>query len=290
MKVYGIDFTSRPTRHKPITCLECELTGEHLQAGQLTTWEDFEGFEAALRRPGPWIAGIDFPFGQARRFIETIAWPRSWAGYVAHAQSLDREGFRAALDDYRASRPPGDKEHRRATDMAAGSISPQKLYGTPVGLMFFEGAPRLRAAGVTIPELQDGDPERIVVEAYPGLLARTVIGKRPYKQDTKAKQTGEQAKARKDLLEALIGGAAQSIYGLRVNAPGALTRDPGGDHLDALLCAVQAAWAWTRRNEGFGAPDDLDPLEGWIADPGLASGTGTSTDDRRHAPRLLSPE
>ena len=44
MKIYGIDFTSRPTRRKPITCLECELTGEHPQAGELATWEDFEGF------------------------------------------------------------------------------------------------------------------------------------------------------------------------------------------------------------------------------------------------------
>jgi hypothetical protein len=46
---------------------------------------------------------------------------------------LGRGAFRKALDAYRASRPAGDKEHRRETDVAAGSISPQKLYGTPVG-------------------------------------------------------------------------------------------------------------------------------------------------------------
>jgi hypothetical protein len=50
------------------------------------------------------------------------------------------------------------------TDIAAGSVSPQKLYGVPVGLMFFEGAPR------PIPKLHYGDPKRIVVEAYPGVL------------------------------------------------------------------------------------------------------------------------
>ena len=27
MRIYGIDFTSRPTRRKPITCLECRLDG-----------------------------------------------------------------------------------------------------------------------------------------------------------------------------------------------------------------------------------------------------------------------
>jgi len=272
MRIYGIDFTSRPRRVKPITCLECVLTDDRLQAVVLTAWEDFDGFEAALRRPGPWIAGIDFPFGQARRFIETIGWPRTWAGYVDYAKSLGRKGFRAALDAYRAARPPCEKEHRRKTDCAAGSISPQKLYGTPVGLMFFEGAPRLRAAGVTIPGLQQGDPDRIVVEAYPGVLARAVIGRRSYKQDAKAKQTAGQARARKDLLDALIDGAAQTHHGLRVSAPAALTNDPGGDHLDALLCAIQAAWAWTRRNEGFGSPEGIDPLEGWIATPRLAPG------------------
>jgi hypothetical protein len=47
----------------------------------------------------------------------------------------------------------------------AGSISPQKLYGTPVALMFFEGAPRLLRSGVSIPHMHAGDPERMVVEA-----------------------------------------------------------------------------------------------------------------------------
>jgi hypothetical protein len=37
--------------------------------------------------------------------------------------------------------------------------------------------------------------------------------------------------------------------------------------LDALVCAIQAAWAWTRRDHGFGLPEHVDPLEGWIADP-----------------------
>ena len=271
MRVYGIDFTSRPRRAKPITCLECTLTGHRLRAVKLTEWAAFAGFEAALRRPGPWIAGIDFPFGQARRFIETIGWPRSWAGYVQHAQSLGRQGFCATLDAYRTNRPTGDKEHRRATDRAAGSISPQKLYGTPVGLMFFEGAPRLKAADLTIPGLQHGDPDRIVVEAYPGILARTLIGRRGYKQDTRAKQTQEQHQARKALLKIIQQGGVEQSHGLTVAAPDHLADDPGADHLDALLCAIQAAWAWTQRDNHYGQPNHTDPIEGWIADPSIAA-------------------
>ena len=270
MRVYGIDFTSRPRAGKPITCLHCVLEAGTLRAGVLSAWQDFAAFEEALRRPGPWIAGIDFPFGQARRFIENIGWPATWSGYVAHARALGRAGFRAQLDSYRERRPPGDKEHRRATDCLARSLSPQKLYGTPVGLMFFEGAPRLLGAGVEVPGLQEGDPRRVVVEAYPGVLARALIGQRSYKQDTKAKQTGNQAAARRELVDKLNDGAAKPLYGLDVRAPMELADDPCGDQLDALLCAIQAGWAWTKRNNGFGLPDDLDPLEGWIADATVA--------------------
>lgn len=146
--------------------------------------------------------------------------------------------------------------------------------------MFFEGAPRLRASGVTIPGLQQGDPDRICIEAYPGILARTLIGRRSNKQDTKAKQTAEQMKARSHLFVTLTNGAAQSLYGLRVSAPAELIRDPGGDHLDALPCAVQAAWAWGRRTDGFGAPEGFDRLQGWIADPALALCAPASAEDR----------
>ena len=269
MKVMGIDFTSRPTRRKPITCVHCILEGHVLRANYLEEWPDFTAFEEALKKPGPWIAGIDFPFGQSRTFVENIGWPGDWAGYVKHAGSLGRMGFRSTLDAYRARRPFGDKEHRRATDIAASSISPQKLFGVPVGLMFFEGAPRLVNSGVTIPVLQLGDPEQIVVEAYPGILARQLIGRAAYKNDTAGKQTEEQHQFRCAMLRHILNGAIKANYGLSVEAQKNLADDPSGDQLDALLCAIQAAWAWTMREYGYGASFDADSLEGWIADPSL---------------------
>ena len=267
MKVLGIDFTSRPNRRKAITCLNCTFNNRVLHAGALEEWTEFSAFEEALQRPGPWIAGMDFPFGQSRRFIEHIGWPEDWRDYVMYAQSLGRNGFRYALDTYRQNRAKGDKEHRRQTDVAAGSISPQKLYGVPVGLMFFEGAPRLVESGVTIPHLQHGDPERIVIEAYPGVLARQIINRRKYKEDTKSKQTAEQRKARYDILARLRGEFLRNRYGIEIKVPDSLCEDPTGDHLDALLCAIQAAWAWRNRVSRYGAPLSVDPLEGWIADP-----------------------
>jgi hypothetical protein len=133
--------------------------------------------------------------------------------------------------------------------------------------MFFEGAPRLLASNVTIPLLQDGDPKRIVVESYPGVLARQIIGNRSYKQDTRKKQTPEQLIARLDLFEGIANGRLHNRYSLGVKAQKELCEDPGGDHLDALLCAIQAAWAWQMGVIGFRLPKAIDPLEGWIADP-----------------------
>ena len=268
MKIYGIDLTSRPKRSKPITCLCAYLDGNTLYAGELKKWTSFKEFENALQEPGPWIAGIDFPFGQSRTFIENIDWPRSWAGYVEHVSRMSRLEFRQALEKYKANRAPGDKEHKRRSDTKAASISPQKIYGVPVGLMFFEGAPRLLESGVTIPHLQEGDPQRIVVEAYPGVLARSLIERRSYKNDTKSKQTDDQLKARHDILHKITSGALIETHNLNVSAPQSLADDPGADTLDALLCAIQSAWAWSKRDEGYGAPKDLDRLEGWIADPG----------------------
>lgn len=267
MKIYGIDFTSSPSRRKPLTCLECEFDGSHLTARTLLEWTDFTEFEKALRRPGPWIAGIDFPFGQARRFIEAIGWPKSWKGYVDYAERLGKARYESALDSYAAARPDGDKHHFRRDDRRANSQSPQKLHFVPVGKMFFQGSPRLLKSGVTIPGLQEGDPGRLVVEAYPGVLARYLIGNRPYKAETRKSQTSAKHDARLDVFTAIDTGALEVHYGMTVTASPALAEDPTGDHLDALLCAIQAAWAWSKRDHQYGMPDGTDSLEGWIADP-----------------------
>jgi hypothetical protein len=118
MKVLGIDFTCSPNRRKPITCLSCVLSGGVLSASapDLQELHDWDAFESALAAPGPWIAGIDLPFGQSRTFIQNIGWPLTWAGYVQHVSALDRAAFRAALNAYRACRRQGDKEQRFSED------------------------------------------------------------------------------------------------------------------------------------------------------------------------------
>lgn len=74
MKVFGIDLTSKPSRRKPITRAICELKGDVSTFIALETFAPFASFEDFLSTGGPWIAGLDFPFGQAQRFVETIGW------------------------------------------------------------------------------------------------------------------------------------------------------------------------------------------------------------------------
>lgn len=276
--VLGIDFTSAPGIRKPITCARTRFDGEVLKFDELSRWDSFAPFEEVLSTPGPWVAGLDFPFGQSRRLIENIGWPAYWAGYVRKVASMERKEFREALEEYKRDRPSGDKHHKRVCDVLSRSQSPQSLNYTPVGLMFFEGAPRLLEAGVHLPFHHDGDDSRIALEAYPGVAARGLVGDRSYKSDDKKKQTSTQHDARQEIWARLTGQPGLDRYGFRVDVPQELIDDPGADDLDAVICAVQGAWGWTRRDEAFGAPGDVDRLEGWITDPLLEQRSNITTD------------
>jgi hypothetical protein len=106
----------------------------------------------------------------------------------------------------------------------------------------------------------------VALEAYPGLLARELLGARSYKSDERARQTPERLIARKDLITALEQGRTRLALRLKLTHAqrDTLAEDASGDSLDAVLCLVQAAWAVRHGPPRYGLPDDLDPLEGWI--------------------------
>jgi hypothetical protein len=284
MRIYGVDFTSAPSqgkargkaRGKAITVAEGELAGDALRIVRPPLKvRTFPAFEACLAAPGPWIAGLDFPFGQPRRLVRDLEWPPDWAGYVEEVAGMGRERFGERLEMYRASRPAGDKEHLRACDRPARAKSPMKWYGVPVGKMFYEGAPRLLRSEVSVlPCRPLPGADRIAVEAYPALVARWLTGPRQGYKASKGRATSKQEAARREIVRGLASDRLASRYGFRVELPGILATelvgDPTADLLDAVLAAVQAAWAWSRREDGFGIPPDADPAEGWIVDPATA--------------------
>jgi hypothetical protein len=264
LQLLGIDFTSAPTRRKPITVARGRLAASRLALQRVDALSDFAAFEALLREPGPWLGAFDFPFGLPRELVEALGWPREWLALMRHYATLSRADIRQQFAAFCAERPVGGKFAHRACDIPAGSSPSMKWVNPPVAYMLHAGAQRLIGAGVHLPTLHAGDTARTALEAYPGLLARELIGARSYKSDDKAKQTPERLIARKDMLEALEQG--RSRLGIRVAMShaqrDALAADAGGDRLDALLCLVQAAWASRQPNHGL--PDQVDAVEGWI--------------------------
>ena len=94
MNIYGLDFTSAPSNRKPITGITGKLTDHLLRVDdEVIHLTDFEAFEAFLARPGPWIAGLDFPFGQPRQLIQNLGWPEAWTGYVGKIATMSQAEF-----------------------------------------------------------------------------------------------------------------------------------------------------------------------------------------------------
>ncbi len=271
-RILGVDFTSAPHARKPITIASAVVRAGRLRVDAVDAAHDFGEFDALLARPGPWIGGFDFPFGLPRQLLARLGWPHAphggtsaWARLVRHLEAMPRAEMVAAFRAWCDARPAGAKFAHRATDLRAGSSPSMKWVNPPVSFMLQAGAPRLLAAGVTIPGMQPGDPRRIALEAYPGMLARAIVGRASYKSDARAGATVGRESARRAILRAIACGLP---LGLPVELPATVRdtciHDARGDRLDAVLCAAQAAWAWQRRDEGFGLPDGIDPVEGWI--------------------------
>lgn len=271
MDIYGIDFTSAPCKRKPITRAKCVMVDHSLSLIEIQEWASFEPFETFLQKPGEWVCGMDFPFGQPRCLLENLNWPTKWSQYVAHIDSLGKTGFESALTDYRQSRPKGDKQHLRKVDKLADSCSPMMLFGVPVGKMFFQGATRLLKSDVCIQPCRPMNDQRIVFEAYPALVARRWTHGKGYKCDTVRKRTLNQRMARQAILDGLLSDEFEQIYGIRLNVgcerPQSMVDDETGDRLDAALCAIQAGWAYLNTHRNYGIPSNADADEGWIIDP-----------------------
>ena len=268
----GCDFSSSPTPRKPIVVALGHAKAGRVQLQSLLRFDTLVSFADWLKQPQAWVGGFDLPFGLPRELVEHLQWPTDWLACMQHYSALSRADIRATFKAFCDARPVGGKFAHRATDTPAGSSPSMKWVNPPVAYMLHAGVPLLIEAGVTLPRLHVpvASPEslRVALEAYPGLLARELIGNTSYKSDDKAKQTPERLIARKQLLQALEVG--QTRLGLRLKLTHAqhdtLVDDASGDSLDAVLCMVQAAWAQAQHEKGdahYGLPV-CDPLEGWI--------------------------
>lgn len=248
-----------------------------VQLKQLLQFDTLPSFQDFLHQPAPdhmhCVGGFDLPFGLPRAWVEAMQWPITWPEcmdrYCAHSRDELRQLFKQFCD----ARPAGAKFAHRMTDGPAGASPSMKWVNPPVAWMMHAGVPLLRNAAWTLPGLQSGRANCVALEAYPGLLAREILGHRSYKSDDKLKQTPDRFVARKDILHAL--DLAQTRLALRLKLTASqhdtLLADASGDSLDAVLCMVQAAWAVSQHDKAeaagqtghYGLPN-FDPLEGWI--------------------------
>ncbi len=279
----GCDFTSRPTRQKPITVAVASVDlpefsttqkSETLVLKTILRFENLIDFERAISvgstcLSATWIGGFDLPFGLPRELVQTLGWPLQWESCVQHFCKLERSLIRELFKNFCAPRPVGSKFAHRATDYIAHSSPSMKWVNPPVTYMLHAAMPVLLRANLTLPGMHAGDPDRVGLETYPALLAREIIGNHSYKSDDKQKQNLERYQARHAILNALSSG--HYSLGFKLKAERALIsqmlEDASGDSLDATLCAVQAAWGAKQFHHGdkmYGLERSMDPLEGWI--------------------------
>jgi hypothetical protein len=265
----GVDFSSRPTARKPIVVARgvCEQRCVRLVGFERFT--TLPAFGAWLRREPRWFGGFDLPFGLPRELVEHLGWPRDWRDCIAHYAAMSRAQVRATFAAFCAARPAGAKFAHRACDRPAGSSPSMKWVNPPVAYMLHAGVPLLLAAGASLPAhahagSANGDAQRVALEAYPGLVAREIVGARSYKSDERTQHTDERLWARIAIVDALCEGRTRLQLTLASSdaQSAALIDDASGDALDAVLCLLQAAWAAGRPD--YGLPAGRDLLEGWI--------------------------
>lgn len=272
LDVFGVDFSSAPRRAKPIVVASGRLDfhRQQLQLTGLQRLDSLAAFETWLSGSALGVTGFDLPFGLPRELVRHFGWPEQYEACIQTYAAYSREDLRAMFKSFCAARPAGGKFAHRQTDRPAGSSPSMKWVNPPVAWMLHAGVPRLLAAGLSLPGQVRGDPGRLALEAYPGLLARSV-SKASYKSDSKAKQTPERRQVREQIAGALVQGKTKPGLPVCLSAAhrSELIDDPSGDSLDAVLCLLQAAWGLCRPQADFGLQAGFDPLEGWIVGAGV---------------------
>jgi hypothetical protein len=227
MRVYGLDFTSNPTKAKRLTLAVCSLDGVTLKVERLERLEskkdgDFVQFENWLNGKGKWseekqwVAGIDFPFGMPIETVNHFCWfsdpsqEQSWKAYmkqITHMYSTPYD-FRECIEGWRhtaklgKSGDPMRVRISRLTDKLANSGSPMNYFPPPVCPMFYQGARRLASLeeSISIIPVRSVQAERVIIEAYPRLVVDVFISSKEHYKEKSTKK-GENKKNQEELRE-----------------------------------------------------------------------------------------
>ncbi len=272
--IIGVDFTSRPTRAKPITIAVGVLDEKisTLTLHEIVRCEDMLVCQTTLEHLTPWIGAFDLPFGLPRDFVAEQGWLHNKTTATTWRQITDitlkhtRAELVTRCKAYCDARPAGQKFAHRAVDRLAGSSPSMKWVNPPVLYMLHAGLPLLLALDCVLPGLtMGGNANRIALEAYPGFIARQIT-RESYKSDDRQKQTPARETARRVIVSALSQRHVSTNIALKTSRAlqQQMIADASGDSLDAAICALQAAIGAMKGAPRYGIPADIDPIEGWI--------------------------
>lgn len=204
MRIYGLDFTSKPKKGKPLTLAICTLK-EKMLTVEVEKLHEFEPCEPLkeysnwLNGKGDWenekewVAGIDFPFGMPIPAIIHFEWAddianTSWCAYMKKLFEDNEKlfNFKKIMENWAYPNEKSEKgrpvkiQFKRLTDHVAHSQSPMKVSDNPYpGAMLYQGCKALLEANVSVPPLRrfKENEGKIVVEAYPRIVAQTFLTK-----------------------------------------------------------------------------------------------------------------
>jgi hypothetical protein len=74
-QLIGVDFSSAPTRRKPITVAIAQAGPGTVVLREILRFESLPNWHDWLAAPGEWVGAFDFPFGLPRAFVAGLGWP-----------------------------------------------------------------------------------------------------------------------------------------------------------------------------------------------------------------------
>ena len=98
----GVDFSSSPSRRKPVVMATGSLSGAVLRIDGLRRFDTLAAFGGWLQQPGPWVGGFDLPFGLPRELVLHLGWPGAWAACMDRYAALSRPDIRNTWCDRNA--------------------------------------------------------------------------------------------------------------------------------------------------------------------------------------------
>jgi len=72
--LWGCDFSSAPTRRKPITLAVGRAERGRVLLDGMQTFETLDAWGEQLHAPGPWVGGFDLPFGLPHELVTALGW------------------------------------------------------------------------------------------------------------------------------------------------------------------------------------------------------------------------